>query len=257
MNKKLKLTALIMLALIGLTSGGVFANFQSSPNVSGTSKNLQTWMLGVRQMEAPGQVMGLNETCNTTSLVAENSNNIDVHLQKNTEYGTMLILAVSDFGKQGNGESKSEYISDSTYGLATTTGNTSGVYITTNYESVAGGYAYSSGENGLNGTNSRYRNVYDYYNLGYNDSTTYTQKSIITGDAMDIANWQGGGEGTWLYSKPYSSTSSSKRTYRLHWYRYGFGYYSETTYSATSSSQGYFVNSDHYARAVVVCGNGI
>lgn len=52
MNKKLTLTAIIMLILICITTGGVSANYQSSPNVTSATTDLATWMTAVRAMEA-------------------------------------------------------------------------------------------------------------------------------------------------------------------------------------------------------------
>lgn len=185
MNRKITIGALIMLTLICLTTGGVEANYQSSPNVGAKNNTLSTWMLGVRQMEATGQVMGLKESIDTSTLLSSSSNQIDVHLQKNTEYGAMAILAVSDYGKQGNGTSGSDYVHTNTYGLATTTGNASGIYgLGGNDEVVAGG-TYASFP--------RYSGKY------YNEYFTYEQTGLV-GDAMiETRGWQHGGV-NWINS---------------------------------------------------------
>lgn len=221
MNKKIKLIAILMLALICLVSGGVSANFQSSPNVSATKKKLAYWMTGVRAMEASGQVMGLGETINSSTLVSSTSNNIDVHLQKNTEYGAMAILAVSDYGKQGNGTAKSDYVNTTTYGLATTTGNKSGIYgLGKNYEWVSGGL-----NDAFSGYNARYFNTYT------------TTKSGLGGDAtLETNDWQG------------SNSSSS-------WISSTYPIFLRNSSSLFSRSAGPTTN-DYYARAVVVCGSG-
>ena len=105
MNKKLKLTTLLLIAIICIATTNVQATYQSTNTGTVVKNNLVNgttgFMTTVRQMEASGQVMGLSETVNTTTGVATStSNNIDVHMQKNTEYGAMVILAVSDYGKQ-------------------------------------------------------------------------------------------------------------------------------------------------------------
>ncbi len=183
MNRKITIGALIMLTLICLTTGGVEANYQSSPNVRARTNSRNTWMLGVRQMETAGQVMGLKESINTTSLSSTTgANNIDVHFQKNTEYGAMAILAVSDYGKQGNGTSGSDYIHTNTYGLATTTGNASGIYgLGKSWELVAGG---ASSE--FSGYYARYYNIYTRAEMG------------LVGDAMiETRSWQAG-KSSWV-----------------------------------------------------------
>lgn len=78
--------------------------------------------MNVRKMEELGGAMGLTETLND-NLTSTTSNNIDVHIERNTEYGAMAILSVSNYGnpsKIKNGE--------------TTTGNKSGIVINFNNE---------------------------------------------------------------------------------------------------------------------------
>ena len=176
MNKKLKLTTLLLIAIICIATTNVQATYQSTNTGTVVKNNLVNgttgFMTTVRQMEASGQVMGLSETVNTTTGVATStSNNIDVHMQKNTEYGAMVILAVSDYGKQTG------YIHNTTGGLATTTGNKSGVYeLGTNIEFVAGGQSTA-----FSGYNARYYNHY-----------TTTESLQHRGDAtVETKKWQG------------------------------------------------------------------
>ena len=208
--KKLTITVIIMLILICITTGGVQAVFQSIPNSTALSYTTDNWLVKVRQMEATGQVMGLRESLQSTTVGTSNllpsssSNGIDVHLQKNTEYGAMLILAVSDYGKQGNGTDGSDHINDSTYGLATTTGNKTGVYeVGAVYEAVAAGNPYdnASVSQGLYKANVKYR---DEYIQTVGNQTTYTPvaSSLRAGDALNMYNWQGVTGGTWFYRPP-------------------------------------------------------
>lgn len=217
MNKKLKLTIFLMLALICIVTTTVHATYQSrsygrtveNALINGTTGFMTT----VRQMETSGQVMGLSESINTSTGLASRSNNIDVHLQKNTEYGAMLILGVSDYGKQTG------YINNTTGGLATTTGNKSGVYeLGTGMEWVAGGVSSAK-------YNSRYYNLY---------SSTESQQH--RGDAMvETKKWQSSSSADWV------DRSDG-----------GF----QRGRSGVFSYSNYTVDKSYYARAAVVCGTG-
>lgn len=128
MNKKITITALIMLVLIILLSGGVQA-YQSIPTGDIATHYGEYWFAYIRKIEASTGGMGLNETINASTLLATTeSNNIDVHMQKNTEYGAAVLLSASAYGKQGNGTEGSNYVHTSDYGLATSTGNVYGIY---------------------------------------------------------------------------------------------------------------------------------
>ncbi len=98
-----------------------FAVLQSNGNTP-VKYGLNNYIVNVRKMEALGGAMGLTETLND-NLTSTTSNNIDVHMEKNTEYGAMAILSASNYGNPGrinNGE--------------TTTGNKSGIVINFNNE---------------------------------------------------------------------------------------------------------------------------
>lgn len=57
------------------------------------------FILKIRQMESLGGTLGLTETINTTTLLpTSESNNLDIHMEKNTEYGAIAILSVSSYG---------------------------------------------------------------------------------------------------------------------------------------------------------------
>lgn len=98
-----------------------FAVLQSNGNTP-AAYGLNDYIVNVRKMEELGGAMGLTETLND-NLTSTTSNNIDVHIERNTEYGAMAILSVSNYGnpsKIKNGE--------------TTTGNKSGIVINFNNE---------------------------------------------------------------------------------------------------------------------------
>lgn len=93
---------------------------------TGVTYNLSDWMMNVRKMEELGGAMGLNEKINSDLTTDGDSNNIDVHMQKNTEYGALAILSASSYGnpsKINDGE--------------TTTGNVTGVVMKLDSEWVA------------------------------------------------------------------------------------------------------------------------
>ncbi len=159
MKKKIITTLLLFAIIMLISTTGAYANYQITPNGSRVSARLNDLAADVRFMEAKGQVMGLNETRNYSTLASESdSNNIDVHLLKNTEYGAIVILSASQqYGKQGTGVDSYIHRQTST-GLATTTGNQYGIYdIGQSSEWVAGGGI------SVSGTTSYLNKYYDRY----------------------------------------------------------------------------------------------
>ena len=133
-----------VMVLSGTTSSK--AVLQSNGN-TGATYNLSDWMINVRKMEELGGTMGLSETLNDNLTSSSTSNNIDIHMQKNTEYGALAILSASSYGnpnKVNDGE--------------TTTGNATGVVMKLNSEWVAAGTVYEA-TNYANAV-GRYKNIY-------------------------------------------------------------------------------------------------
>lgn len=123
------------------------AVLQSNGN-AGARYNLSDWMVNVRKMEQLGGAMGLSETFNSNLTSSSASNNIDVHMQKNTEYGAMVILSASSYGNPnavGAGQ--------------TTTGNVTGAVMKINSEWVAASVQNSNATNFTNAV-PRYKNIY-------------------------------------------------------------------------------------------------
>ena len=228
MKTKLKVMISIIIALcIIAISNTVQANYQSN---NGTKKTEQatTWVTGVRRMEAVNNVMGLTETINANGTFSGESNNIDVHMMKGTEFGTMAILSASkEYGKQGSGTDR--YVKNGTgTALKTTTGNISGIYFDNN--NIGREWMAAGNADFLLGVASRYRN-------NYNNSTT----SVIAGDAMNIGNWH--------------SKNSSSRTSSVAAGYYRFINVNDTTSSIfTYSNAGY--TSAVATRAAIVNGKG-
>jgi hypothetical protein len=229
LKKGILIMSLVMFTTLTLGTGKVNAALQANGN-SGTTKTLGDWLLAVRQMEAVGGTLGLSDTLNTSTLLstATTSNNIDIHMEKNTEYGAMAILSASSYGNQ----SVIAY-------RGTTTGNKTGVYIYLNNEMVSAGCSELSSNVSIWGTaNTKYKNIY---------TTTYSAKR---GDA--ILNWHGVVAGTgssysgvWLNNK---TNSILLRGHSMNVFSYyGFG---------TSDKYDAYYTKAWYTRAVVVVGNG-
>ena len=124
-----------------------FAVLQSNGNTPSIYP-LNTWPSKIREMEKLGGAMGLTETLND-NLTSTTSNNIDVHMEKNTEYGAMAILSASSYGNPNiiaNGD--------------TTTGNKTGIVINFNNEWVSAKAGNSIGMTA--NVPKRYVDIYQY-----------------------------------------------------------------------------------------------
>lgn len=119
MKKKIIATFIIASILITAQTNLVQAVLESRPdNASLVNKTASEFFALIRQMETAGGPMGLNATVDDAGNETSSSNNIDVHMIKNTEYGTVGMLAASVYGaKTSRG-----------YSNGTTTGNATGVY---------------------------------------------------------------------------------------------------------------------------------
>ena len=191
LQTKLTALAVTLFAAAVLPTGHVKAALQSNPNTQyKTNYNPTTWMTQIRQIETSGNAMGLSETLDTKSLIATSeSNGIDVHMMKSTEYGAIAILSASGYGNPQTLQSSS---------VKTTTGNKTGIYFSgSNWEWVAGGLEGSI----FSGVNSRY---FDTYSGG--------QASARIGDALGSASttnpgcagWHSASDSNWVYSSyPY------------------------------------------------------
>lgn len=149
-----------------------YATLQSNPSTQYvTQKSGTTWLSEIRKMETTGGAMGLTEQLNSDLTPKTDSNNIDVHMMKNTEYGAIAILSASGYGNPTTLKAST---------IKTTTGNKTGVYYkveyTTNYrELVAGGMRTSD----ISNVNLRYINIY----------TSAEDRKV--GDAVNMKDWHG------------------------------------------------------------------
>ena len=156
-KKSLLLCCLLTLVMLaGTTKSNAAVNSKSAtPN----KYTIDVWMKKVREMECLGGTLGLQETLNSDLTSSSGSNNIDIHMEKNTEYGAAVILSASSYGKPSK-------IADG----ETTTGNETGIVMKTNDEMVAAGQITNS---------SVYRSANRKYKDAY--TTTYVAK---LGDAI-------------------------------------------------------------------------
>lgn len=185
---------------------------------------IDNWMMNIRNMQAAGGTLGLTDTINTD--LTSTNKNLDIHMEKNTEYGAMAILSASSYGNP-------DPIADG----QTTTGNKTGIKINLNKEWVVAGNANLNVPNFKNAL-GRYKNIY---------TITYSAK---VGDVIDeTKGWHNSGSSTWLNKDTYSglvrACSGSMFSY------YGKGYDNGLT-----RYDGYY-GKTWATRAVIVVGTGI
>lgn len=243
MKSKEKILSLISsVTLLSILLMPVKTHAALQANGSGASqKTINDWLSSVREMEAQGGTLGLTGSSSLTEVAGSdgkvaNSNNLDIHMEKNTEYGAMAILSASNYGK-------STPVHETANGLQTTTGNKSGVYITLNKEWVSAvPENLGTGNAGLPIENfkkavGKYKNIYP---LGY---------VAKAGDAItETKNWHTTG-GTWNWLSGNWNISALVRAYSGSIFSY---------YGGNSSGSGTeaYVTAGNYSRAVIVLGSG-
>ena len=235
--KKLMLSISIVLIII-LLSGKVHA---IGGQASGTTDTLYERTVSyffelIRAMETPTGTLGVPSSINTTNYLDSytdtkgNTNGIDCHLEKNTEYGTITLLAASQFGNPTSTDTAST-------GLGAT-----GVFQMSNgkYEYVAN--TWSSAENGTPTTNNYNRALTNadsrYVNKYYGTKDDFTTRGyVIKGDGLIQTDGWGGSS---------SFVGSSDPVFA----RGPYGFFGYDNFGGYASSYG-------GARAVVVCGAGL
>ena len=222
LQTKLTALAVTLFAAAVLPTGQVKAALQSNPNTQYKTKyNPTTWMTQIRQIEKSGNAMGLSETLNSDLTSSSESNGIDVHMMKSTEYGAIAILSASGYGNPQTLQSSS---------VKTTTGNKTGIYFSgSNWEFVAGGLSGSI----FSGVNSRYFDTY-----------SGSQASARIGDALGSASTTNPGCAGW-----HSASNSD-------WVYSGYSYFVRG-YRGLFSFNNYFLSDSNFARGVAVVGAGL
>lgn len=236
----------ILLAIPTLSHGALQAN-GSTPK----SYAIDNWIYLVRGMQSSGGTLGLTNNLNWDKtggkyLTSDNPN-LDIHMQKNTEYGAMSILAASSYGNPGiiqNG--------------GTTTGNETGIRINFGGEWVAAGQITET-TNYVSAA-SRYKDNY---------TATYEAKS---GDAIEeTKQWHGSTNNFWIWTKgsrfdniqdvPAFSNRfcGLLRSYSgsiFSYYGYGYNSYYNGVTNVSGPGEANYA-SQHPTRAVIVVGSGI
>lgn len=240
-TKKILIILFGILMLIIPISNKSYAKIQSNDETDVANKSIPVWMEEIRQMEQLGGGLGLEETIGDKLLSNNGVNNLDCHMQKNTEYGGLVILSASSYGnpeKVENGQ--------------TTTGNASGVVMNINGEWTAAGTMSSVGV--YANAQTRYKSVYA--------SDNYVAKD---GDAItETEGWHGSTDNTWIHNTggiSGNSTTGLLRAYKGSIFSY-YGYGANYWYSG--SGQGWiphpaydaFYSKLHPCRAVIVVGKG-
>lgn len=225
------LTTTVLTATI-LTTNVVISNAALQSN-GGTSakKTVDTWLLQIRKMQEMGGTLGRNDTIDTTNLKSD-ATDLDIHMEKNTEYGAMAILSASAYGnpnKIANG--------------GTTTGNASGIVININKEWVAASYNNPQMPVFSNALN-RYKNLYE--------NRTYVAK---VGDAItETQGWHGSGSSQWLNTDGVAPTLIRSYSGSIFSY-YGNSHLRNSAYTY-ATYDAYFTN-EWATRAVIVVGTGV
>lgn len=223
----------ILLFGILCTPNSAYATLQSNPSTQYKTKKANiTWISEIRKMETTGGAMGLTEQLNSDLTPKTDSNNIDVHMMKNTEYGAISILSASSYGNPTT-------IASST--VKTTTGNKTGIYYNVFSGQSYGNESYAYAEcvaAKINGTASEaiYKNVNNrYFNL-------YNGKAYKVGDSINMGEWHRSNltivSNNWLSDDYYGMLRNLRTGY--------FGY-----------DEDYYVVSYYYSRGVAVCGKGL
>ena len=224
------LTAMVFGAIL---SGLIIPNkanaaLQSNGGTPAT-KALPTWMLQIRQMQEMGGTLGRKDTIDTTNLTSS-ATDLDIHMEKNTEYGAMAILSASAYGnpnKINDGE--------------TTTGNSTGIVMNITREWTASGNVskvaiFANAKN-------RYKNVYNF-------------EEVVSkvGDAMiETSRWHGSNDDAWLRDDYENGMAGFIRAYS----NSIFSYYGAASTNNVSRKQPANAVNPYSSRAVIVVGTGL
>lgn len=137
-------------------------------------KYASEWILQIRQMQEMGGTLGRTDSINTKNLTS-NATDLDIHMEKNTEYGAMAILSASAYGNPNKIENG-----------GTTTGNSTGIVFDLSYERVAAKGANDTGYELFENATSRYINNYA------------NGKSKIGDALVETKGWHGSTNYTWF-----------------------------------------------------------
>lgn len=134
----------------------------------------------IREMESFGGTMGLTEEINDDLTTNGQKNNIDIHMQKNTEYGAMAILSASSYGKNVSSTNNSS------------TGNATGIIFNNQYELVSAQNSDLDFTQGYNNFVKVYGSIAKRYFDQYKKDAQKNEFIAKKGDAsQETKNWNG------------------------------------------------------------------
>lgn len=272
MKKRQLIITLLMLAviLIILTPNSNAA--LQSNGATPTVQNLPSWLTSIRTMEGVGGALGLTETIDSSTLLSTSgSNNLDIHMEKNTEYGAIAILSASSYGNPNKIENG-----------GTTTGNETGIVMNINKEWVAAGSL--TRVPAFTNASTRYKDIYvggvkyireaPYGGLpGWTSATSKIEGANVldstpkVGEAIsETQGWHGSGASVWICTAVRSGsldtavhTAGLLRGYSGSIFSYyGYSYSSEQNYTTDDRAlKDSYYTKPWASRAIMVCGEGI
>ena len=174
-SKKLFLSIIVVLAILFMHKNVYAVGGQASSTSSLYSKTVSYFFELIRAMETPTGTLGKSSNINTSTYVDSSGNGIDCHLEKNTEYGTITLLAASEYGNTTSTDSASTGLGAS--GVFQMN-NGRYEYVANTYSSTEGGDPTTNSYNGaLTRADSRYVNKY------------FGSTHSITGDGLIDTDW--------------------------------------------------------------------
>lgn len=232
-NRFLIVILVITFVIIFIRPSKVNAALQSNGGAP-AGKALINWLVEIRKMQSLGGTLGRTDSINESTLLS-NATDLDIHMEKNTEYGAMAILSASSYGNPNKIQSGQ-----------TTTGNQTGIKINLNNEWVALGDIEEYGVPAVwKSAKSRYRERYIY---GTSTGNDYIKR---IGDAItETSGWHGSTKSTWL-------SVNSQQAGLLRSCSGSIFSYDAAGGTSHGSPWGSYYKSSYASRAVIVVGSGL
>ncbi len=235
--KSKKIIILIIISLLLIFQMNIVQAALQSNGDKPATKLRDNWMVETRKMENLGGGFGLEEEQNENLEAKGETNNIDIHMQKNTEFGAMALLSASSYGNPKKIEDKE-----------TTTGNKSGVLILYQSEWTAANFIKEGGTLNFAG---RYINYYTVENKQKNGDAT-----------IETQGWHGSEYG-YVYNQYIGQSRGALYALAGAFVRWNTGIFSYSNHFTNRDTAGdtyygpaYGTNS-YATRAVIVNGDGI
>ncbi len=232
---------IFLVAILALTINSEAA-YQSRPNFSAlVNTTSNDFFKNIRMMESTDGPMGLSATFETSSTEVKetsSSNNIDVHMIKNSEWGAAVLLASSGYGAGSDNNAGTWTTGPNNYTGIYGMGNGNWEYTASfckqGGSNVTGAASYNSILHHYQGT----KYVDQYVNKNNQATADYDTFTVIKGDAViDVMGLHSG----------YKSLVTSDNPVFKRGYNGVFAFYRDSGYGGGYST----------SRAVAVCGAGL